>query len=241
LALGGCPQPAQIAPRPPSGASFVLAPEQVHYGATYAQWSQRWWQWVFELPLTNHPLYDRTGADALQGQIDPVWFLGGVFSVNGSPVDPVAVRDVTIPSGIALFFPIINTSWSNYECSGIDTDWTFSYMRGLAAEQVENVTDLLCELDGRKIIDSPDLAGASRFRAQAPAFAIQLTADNILSDFCGFPQPPRVMDPVATDGIWMMIAPLPPGGHLLHFTGTFPTFGPGGFHLDVTYRITVLP
>jgi hypothetical protein len=108
---------------------------------------------------------------------------------------------------------------------------------------VLNLRNLRCELDGVTLLDAPDFAAAERFRAQAPEFGAWFTADNIASDFCGMPMPPRVVEPIASDGVWMMIEPLPEGGHTLNFSGTIPTTagpvaGPD-LVLDVTYHITV--
>src|SRR5690242_15482225 len=47
------------------------------YGATYGEWSARWWQWAFSLPVDHHPLFDT--ADCSAGQSGPVWFLGASF------------------------------------------------------------------------------------------------------------------------------------------------------------------
>jgi hypothetical protein len=242
VASPACVRRKSRAPAPPGvGDLYVLPPDEVHYGATYAEWSALWWQWVFEWPLTNHPLYDRTGADAHRGQIPPVMFLCGVLSQNGAPVDGTVVRNVAIREGTALFFPIVNSSWNNMECAPApDTTWSFTELREFAANQVVNARNLRCSLNGLTLLDSPDFAGAERFRAQAPEFGAWFTADNVFSDWCGAPQPARVVEPVASDGVWMMIAPLPVGGHTLNFSGTIPTAGPD-LVLDVTYHITVMP
>ena len=42
-------------------------------GRTYADWSERWWQWAYSLPTTHNPLFDT--ADASTGQKD---YYGGV-------------------------------------------------------------------------------------------------------------------------------------------------------------------
>lgn len=229
---------APIAPVP-TGAHFMLAPDQVHYGGTYAEWSQRWWQWVYEMPRTGHPLYDLVGTDAATGQIEPVWFLGGLFTPLGVPLTGTVTRTITIPSGVALFFPIINASAENTTCVGPDTTLSFTQLRKICADAVVAVRDISCEIDGEVVVSSPNLAGARSLRAQAPAFSVYRTADSIWADACGGIAPPaRSISPVASDGIWMMIAPLPAGAHSLHFTGTFPTTS---FTLDVTYHITVQP
>jgi hypothetical protein len=239
VASGGCQRGGNAQPAVLRGADFVLLPDEVHYGATYAQWSQRWWQWAYELPRTGHPLYDPTGANALQGQIDPVWFIGGAFAAFGDPPPGAVVRDITIPGGIALFFPIINAVSDNTNCGLPDTTFSFTELRALCAQTVESVRDVYFEIDGEVVIDSTDLGGAERFRAQAPAFGAWLTDDNIWSDFCGgVPQPARVVETVAADGIYAMVGPMPSGAHTLRFAGTFSSTG---YRVDVTYHVNVLP
>ncbi len=239
LATGGC---TRRNGGPASGpADWALAPEEAHYGASYAEWSARWWQWAYEQPRTNHPLFDETGADAWRGQVDPVWFLGGPMAPNlTDPTLASCDRTFTLPSGIALFFPIICVSWDNQECAEPDTTYSLTELRAFAYEAVQNAIDLHCELDGVPLVDSPDLAGAVRYRAMAPEFSTSLPADNIFTQLCGEPAVPVVYDPVTSDGVWMMIGPMPPGGHLLHFSGTFPNV-PSPYHIDATFHITVLP
>ena len=45
-----------------AGNPGILPPQCVAYGKTYADWSVKWWQWVFSLPATNSPILD-TGDD----------------------------------------------------------------------------------------------------------------------------------------------------------------------------------
>lgn len=237
LATGACTR--RNGPGPDDPASWVLQPEEAHYGASYAEWSARWWQWAYELPRTNHPLFDTVGTDAARGQIDPVWFIGGIFTPNYVPLTGTAERTITIPSGIALFFPIVNSSWDNEECVEPDTNFSFTELREMARNVVENVQDLHCSIDGVEVLNAPDLASGFRFRAQAPEFSTAIPADNIFVDLCGDAPVPVVYDPVAADGIYMMIGPMPAGGHTVTFSGTFPV--PAYFHIEITYHITVLP
>jgi hypothetical protein len=223
-----------------SGSDYVLAPEYLHYGASYAAWSARWQQWSLELPLTHHPLFDTTGQYAWTGQVDPVWFIGGIFGTIYEPSDGSAERTVTIPSGIALFFPIIDIEADNAYC--LPPGWvpkSLTELRQWAYDTVSAVADVYCELDGDMLIDAPDLAGAARFRAMAHEFSALMPADNIAVGLCGESSVPIEVNPAASDGIWMMLAPMSPGEHTLRFGGTFPTLGP--FHLDITYHITVTP
>lgn len=118
--------------------------------------------------------------------------------------------------------------------------------RGLAGEtgsiyRLSTAGDFI-ELDGEMVIDAPDLAGALRYRAMADGFTAQYPADNPTTALGCIPIGAELIDPIASDGIWMMVEPLPPGGHTLRFGGTFPpTANSTYFHLDITYHVTVLP
>src|SRR5438034_11697018 len=68
----------------------------------YAQLTAQWWQWILEQPTTGNPNLDETGADAANGQPGKgVFFLAGTFSGT-------ATRHITVPSNLALFFPLLN-------------------------------------------------------------------------------------------------------------------------------------
>jgi len=62
----------------------------------------KWWEWVLETSAFENPLTDTTGQFAAVNQPNGrVWFLAG--NTGGT-----TVRTVTVPSGKALFFPIVN-------------------------------------------------------------------------------------------------------------------------------------
>jgi hypothetical protein len=240
LVAGGCGTGTGETAPPPSGADYVLAPEQAHYGASLAQWSARWWQWALEHPVTDHPLFDTTGEDVAEWQIDPVWFIGGIIGTLTDPLHGFAERHVTIPSGVALFFPIINVEIDNGQC--LPPGWgikPISELRQFAYDTVNAVADVYCRIDGETIIDSPDLGAAVRYRVISPEFTASLPADNIGATLCGEPAVPTYIDPIVSDGIWMMLGPMPPGDHTIEFGGTFPTAGP--FRVEIIYHVTVLP
>src|SRR5215831_10665104 len=60
-----------------------------------------WWQWALETPASENPLTDTTGQFAAVNQRGRVWFLAG--NSGG-----ITIRPITVPSGKALFFPIVN-------------------------------------------------------------------------------------------------------------------------------------
>ena len=220
---------AKGADRPGAGGNQgnpgVLPPASMPYGHSYSEWTALWWQWAYSLPVAGHPLFDETGAYAGAGQSGPVWFLGGVFNVSGT-----ATRNITVPSGKALFFPIINAEWDN-ECPVSDPPLSLAELEALVKSAVDTGYDIECDLDGVSITN------LNRYRFTAN-FPITVPSGNIF-DFFGCPTTPGTYSPVAGDGYYLMLRPLSEGTHHLHFHGSFAAFG--NFTLDITYNITVTP
>jgi hypothetical protein len=76
----------------PGGGPPVFPVEVQAFGASYGEWSARWWQWLLGIAADVNPNLDDTGANCGQGQAGNVWFLAGTF--GGDPV----TRKCTIPS-----------------------------------------------------------------------------------------------------------------------------------------------
>jgi hypothetical protein len=238
LALAGCSKQPLTGPDPPqarldessaqiTGASNpgVAPPNSKPRGISYSEWSVRWWQWAYGLPVTDHPLFDETGVNAARGQSGQVWFLGGVFNVSGT-----ATREITVPSGKALFFPIINFEADNF-WPPIDPPLDAAGLAALAASFMDGATDLAAELDGRSITN------LTAYRTKSKPFSVTLPAGNI-PDFFGFPTPAGNYAPLVGDGFYLFLNPLSVGDHRLHFHGSLPDFN---FELDITYLIHVKP
>jgi hypothetical protein len=94
-----------------------------------------------------------------------------------------------------------------------------------------------CELDGVPVknLDS--------FRVRSPLFTWgPLPANNVFQDPANFPE--GTTSPSISDGYFVMVSPLAPGSHTLHFTGSlvFTAAQDGfdfSFSLDITYNLTV--
>jgi len=212
-------------------------------GHTYAEWSEKWWQWVFSLPVTHNPLFDN--ADVSTGQKDDVWFLGGSFNTA------TVVRSVTIPHDKLLFFPILNAWEDDTDCNGSQRSSFGEALADLRSDLQSNVDtaqNVSCTIDG---MDIPGLADAahSDYRVQSSSpdgFNYDLPAINNFLNSLGLTcwssahgpvhVDANIYHPVA-DGIYIMLAPLAPGSHVLHFHGEATFFGEF-FALDVTYNIT---
>jgi hypothetical protein len=204
----------------------VFSRDSVVYGRTFAEWDAEWNQWSYSFPVAHHPLFDN--ADCTAGQSGPVWFLGGKFCPNGGTCSFSAVRSCTVPSGKALFFPIVDFEDSALEewvveHAGDQTYQQIGTLRSVTSS-VEGATDIFCQIDGETV---PHLA--QRFSVQSTAFGFTIPDDNLLKAIYGAPFEAGTYFPAVDDGYYMMLS-LAPGNHVLHF---------GASWLDVTYNLTV--
>ncbi|MEV6280110.1 hypothetical protein [Nocardia sp. NPDC051832] len=79
-----------------SGSSWELNEQDGGYLAA------RWWQWALSAPDDRSPVADETGEHAGWNQPAEIWFLAGTYGGR-------VVRRCAVPSGLPLFFPVINT------------------------------------------------------------------------------------------------------------------------------------
>jgi hypothetical protein len=198
--------------------SKVIAPDFVIAGRTYGEWSAAWWQWATSIPVSSNPLFDN--GDCTTGQTGQVFFLGGKFCSGSSCSSLTATRQCTVPSRKNIYFPIVNA------VDGIPGPGdTINSFRKINQDTIDGTTKVEADLDGRRLDD------LGRFRIQSSAFDFLLPDDNLFGILAG------TYEIAADDGVYVMLQPLSPGTHLLHFTGTFA----GGFSLDITYRLKVSP
>jgi type II secretory pathway pseudopilin PulG len=187
------------------------------FGATYGEWSARWWQWLLSIPAAINPNLDGTGANCAQGQEDDVWFLAGTF---GGTV----TRTCTIPAGKPIFFPLINTI--AFKPAGQET---LLDLRRLAADFIDSVTVLQATIDGTAI------QNLVNFRVRSPSFTVIAPPGGLVPP--GKLSVPGNTDPLVSDGYWLLLSPLPAGPHVIHFHSETS----GGFVVDVIYNLTIGP
>jgi len=227
-------------------APRILPPQAESFGHTYGEWSAAWWQWLFSLPTTHHPLFDT--AEASAGQHGRVWFLGGTFAVTivGNVSVGRVTREVTIPAGKALFFPILNSEYDNVGCPGSPvppTSFSVEQLRALVSANQDLASAMTCTIDG---VPVPGLTDPIRtpFRVSSPVFGYNLPANNNVEQYYGLDcvtdptgQPIQVQ-PAVADGVFILLAPLPPGHHTIHFGGSVGN--PVWLIQDITYHINVV-
>ena len=201
----------------------VIDRDAVAYGRTYGEWMAAWNQWSYSLPVTTHPLF--TDGDCTVGQSGPVWFLGGAFVAPST-----RVRHCNVPSGKALFFPVVDWEDSTLEESVAENPGNPAYqqivaLRSFVESGLTGVTGQYCEIDHKPI---PHLV--QRFRVQSIVFGFTIPADNFLNHVYGTTFEAGTYFPAVDDGWDVMLAPLPPGDHVLHF---------GSNWNDITYYLHV--
>ncbi|HEX5111210.1 MAG TPA: hypothetical protein VFV79_00070 [Saprospiraceae bacterium] len=194
-------------------------------GKSYAEWSSEWWIHVLGSDCTTNPIPDLTGANTAINQSGPVYFLFGTPGGN-------ATRTATIPAGKPVLFPLVNIYWQE-DCpspigNGPEPSQTLQeFLTASCAFFTDQAGDLSASLDG------VEFSNLSNYRATSDLFTYTGNPDlGSCFDGCinGLPQQ------AVTDGYWLMLKPLSPGSHTLHFTGGYPDLD---FLVDVTYELTV--
>jgi hypothetical protein len=198
----------------------VFPPDSKPYGLTYGEWTAKWWQWAYLMAEADNPMVDDTGKNCANNQTGPVWFLAGT---GGGAV----TRECAIPSGKAILIPIINVECDSALDPSLDTE---AELRACAKADQDTVI-------GKEItVDGVNIGSLDSYRLQSPLFNLTFPENNIAG--VG-PQTAKAV----SDGFWILLKPLSPGSHEIHFKGVLgdPTaIGTANFALDVTYLLTVV-
>ena len=205
-------------------------------GPKYGELSVKWWHWAFSFPAADVPYFNPGGpVDISAHQSGNVWFLAGAAFGLGP-----TTRTGVVPAGTQLFFPLGNLI-NDYPCPpefGFEpnpgetlehflqrtgNDFLNGYL-GIPPPPTSVLPDLFASIDGKP------LTGLSAYRATSSMFTF--TADPALASYdpcvTGSPQPG------VSVGYWLLLTPLTPGTHTLHFGA--PNMGQ-----DLTYILTVKP
>lgn len=203
------------------GTVEVFTPNSKPYNKTYEEWNQKWWEWAQIEAIESNPIHDPTGENCAVNQADPnVWFLAGT---TGGSVE----RSCTIPASKAIFFPLLNTECSTAEDPSLTTEEALrDCARNNAPDRARIV--LKASVDGQEI---PDLV---KYWTESSLYNYTLPADNIW----GAPAGPT--QEVAA-GYYVMLKPLPPGTHIIQFSGANVDIGgTQTFATEVIYHLTLI-
>jgi hypothetical protein len=200
------------------------------HDATYEEWTQRGWQWIYSIPLGVSPWKDTTGVQCGINQSGPVWFIGG-------PIGSTFRVSCTIPKGKAILAPIIDFN-NDYPCPVPKkkphdyvpfepaTDQTLEdYLTMTVTSAIDGVTIHKAELDGKPLHDLRVPAGLFSFTGAASL------APEIDPCVTGSPQVG------VSDGYFVFIEPQSVGHHILHIHSELPSWGlssDGTYDLNIT-------
>lgn len=222
-------------------AGAAIAPPSAHaqdsptvQGETIGEWSKLWWQWALAIPASTNPML---GGDCEQGQQGPVWFLAGVWGGG------TATRSCNVSTGKYILFSIANVIWiqtpiddeKELQCKGNETCWR-QHANDFLPPSIGG--ELEATLDGNPIIFNPN---TPIIRSQSPVFTASFPPDNVFGELDLSQLTDR---PIVSDGFWVMLPPLSPGDHTLHFrAGLGKNSGQAKKNLkqDVTYHLKVGP
>ena len=220
----------------------ILSPDSPQYGLTYAEWSAKWWQWVYSISASDNPLVDKNGSNAANGQSGPVWFLAGAYCLQPCKTMATANRNVNVPEGKALFFPILNVESDDLNLTppngGSPLTYNETQLRAFNEGFMALAKNMIAEVDGVSIKNlNPGLT--SPYRTISPVFTYHIPDNNIYNLF-GVHLPAQDVPGVVADGVYLMVAPLPIGKHIIHFAGEFAGKGKILFGLNIHYTINVV-
>jgi hypothetical protein len=216
----------------PSGTPKAGAPNS--NANQFGELSALWWQWIYSFPAATNPNLQNGVVNCGFGQSthprsNKIWFLAGTF---GGPAN----RTCTVPSNVALFFPLLNIEYDNVGCcTPITPPFNFSIqeIKQLAAAAQDNPLELHTLVDG---VPQPV------YRAHSQVFSFSVSPTGNVLQFLGLTVPganwpSTTVFPAVSDGYWSMVGPLSVGNHVIQFGG----IANNGFIVDVTYHITVVP
>jgi uncharacterized protein YecT (DUF1311 family) len=188
---------------------WVVPRYQPVEGLSYEQWASAYWSWLLSRDLTRNPVEDLTGAYCGDGQSGPVWML------SGGDAKLHIERTCTIPHGRYLLLPVVANRLSFVDAGTCKEMIT----KGTPRHGAEAVDKAFVTIDNLKLDTLED-------------YRLYTAGCTDITDREGKIQSPNSV----FFGIYVILNPLPPGEHVLHF---------GGENLglntqrDVTYRLTV--
>jgi hypothetical protein len=184
------------------------------FSRSWQEWTTRWWRWFLTTPREIHPAYDCSGEHSVMNQKEEkVFFLAGTTGGR-------AERAITIPSGKAVLFPVINFVTSYSENPTLKTE---AEMISYAKSNIDDITKKEVNMNGISMPVSEEQ------RVQSPPFDFSFPTNNIYGVKAGQTRG-------AGDGYWIFLRPLPVGRHIIR---TFGSCLSGKIQIDVNIQLLV--
>ena len=138
------------------------------FGKSWQEWAASWCRWMLSIPKKKNPSLDRTGKYCSINQDNHnVWFLTGTFG----NIDPIK-RKCIIPSGKAIFFPVLVKEDSLAEDSDLKTEADL-------IKRCEQATNRLINIEA--YIDDQRMEHLENYRVRSEVFDLVFPNDNVYS------------------------------------------------------------
>jgi hypothetical protein len=206
------------------------------YGVPFQKWTQKWWQWYLSVPKENNHNFESTqgyvhkDCSYLQNSSSPVFFVPYVLKEKGQS----AVATCTVPQNKAIMLGIDNGLMDYGDPSAQPK--TVAKITEMVKKSNEFPNKFDITLDGKPL----RLTNEEKDRVTSEPFYIILPDNNIWNES---PHKPYL---AVADGWYLMLKPLQPGKHVLHYTTgykiPFAAIGGAnqeGYIQDVTYNLVV--
>jgi hypothetical protein len=208
-------------------SNFIYDIDSNPFNVSYADWTEKWWQWTYSIPWDKNPSYDDTGKYCSENQSSPVWFLTLAYE------HPV-IRTCEIPENTALLITLLNSECSYAEFPMLKTE---DELR----ECAKHMQDLVVGVNAS--LNKAYVSNLENYRVQTDIFNFTLPENNILN------LTSQTTHAVA-DGNWLFLKPLPAGTHELKVKGDINATstieikgnqynGPVGWNYTTTYILNV--
>lgn len=218
---------------------YTLSVNSSPFGTPFKDWVVKWSTWELSFPKQENwnfrgsPGYIYKDCSYKQNSSSPVFFLPYV----GAELGQVASMSCDVPRNKALLINIAGAT-SDYSDPTVKTKTPNGLIK---LETQSNVYPVAfgITLDGHPIAFTND----QKYLVQTDLYNLTLPANNIWGE-------PAGGDTASTQGWWLMLKPLTPGTHVLHYTAGYrdsrsdPTIPEGQgnqspYVQDVTYNILV--
>ncbi|WP_432258033.1 hypothetical protein [Cupriavidus sp. TMH.W2] len=219
---------------PPAGSiNPQVVPLDANFrGKTYTEWVVSFWQWALVLPTgpLPHPFNDCQNRPISASQTGNVWY----WSAPDAAPLLCDQTGTVIPGGTAILLTMLDV-----EASSLDSDPHFNSptadgQRKIATTFASYISDLFCTIDGVSVTDIP------AYRTTTGQFSFTPPANWIFGT-----NPTNATATSVAAGYFLLLKPLSPGKHEIHYGGTFHipagVFGPDAVDVpkDVTLWIRV--
>jgi hypothetical protein len=180
-------------------------------GQTISQWTQDWYTWAFQSPLSASPFVPGSAGDGSGGfNAGSMFFIGGFDTSNGP-------LNVTVPFGERLLVPLLNVA-DTLDPKALENAFVPAFKNG--------TTSLFAIVDGKPLAHLQSGLVVTDFFSMGTAAPGSVLAS--------FDQPAdTVFTPTKGVGYWIVVDGLSKGDHTLEFGG-HTAFTVGSFSVDST-------